>query len=70
MFKKSRELTYRKLLDGVELGTMVHGEKTLMAQFKLEKGCTIPAHSHTHEPLHGHAHLYRHIHTHSHGHTR
>ena len=29
MFKKKSQLTYRKLLDGVNLGTMVHGEKTL-----------------------------------------
>ena len=49
MFKKNNDLTYRRLLEGVDLGTMVHGEKTLMAQFKLEKGCTIPAHNHPHE---------------------
>jgi hypothetical protein len=28
---------------------MVHGEKTLMAQFKLTQGCAIPAHDHPHE---------------------
>ena len=49
MFKKKSELTYRKLLDGVNMATMVHGEKTLMARFKLEKGCAIPDHSHPHE---------------------
>ncbi len=49
MFKKKSQQTYRKLLDGVDLGTMVHGEKTLMARFKLEKGCIIPAHNHPHE---------------------
>ena len=49
MFKKKSELTYRKLLEGVKMGTMVHGEKTLMARFKLEKGCVIPDHNHPHE---------------------
>jgi quercetin dioxygenase-like cupin family protein len=49
MFKRQRDLTFRQLIDGVQLGTMVHGEKTLMAQFKLEQGREIPAHSHPHE---------------------
>ncbi len=49
MFRKNSELTYRKLLDGVKMATMVHGEKTLMARFKLEKGCVIPDHNHPHE---------------------
>ena len=49
MFKKKNELTYRKLLEGVKMGTMVHGEKTLMARFRLEKGCAIPDHNHPHE---------------------
>lgn len=49
MFKKKSEMTYRKLLEGVKMGTMVHGEKTLMARFRLEKGCAIPDHNHLHE---------------------
>lgn len=49
MFRKQRDLTHRQLIDGVQLGTMVHGEKTLMAQFKLEKGRALPDHSHPHE---------------------
>jgi quercetin dioxygenase-like cupin family protein len=49
MFKKKKELTYRALLDGVNMSNTVHGEKTLMARFKLEKGCIIPDHSHPHE---------------------
>jgi quercetin dioxygenase-like cupin family protein len=49
MFKQQNDLSYRQLIDGVQLGTMVHGEKTLMVQFKLEKGCDLPAHSHPHE---------------------
>jgi quercetin dioxygenase-like cupin family protein len=49
MFKKKSELVYRKLLDGVNMATMVYGEKTLMARFKLERGCAIPDHNHPHE---------------------
>ena len=49
MFKKADQLTYRKLIDGVDMATMVHGEKTLMARFQLAKGATIPAHNHPHE---------------------
>ena len=49
MFKKQDDLDYRQLTDGVRLGTMVHGEKTLMAQFKLNKGFALPDHSHPHE---------------------
>ena len=49
MFRKNSELTYRTLLDGVNMATMVHGEKTLMARFRLEKGCAIPDHNHPHE---------------------
>jgi quercetin dioxygenase-like cupin family protein len=49
MFKKQRDLAYRQLVAGVQLGTMVHGDRTLMAQFKLEKGCDLPEHSHPHE---------------------
>jgi len=49
MLKKKDQLTYRTLIEGVQLGTMVHGEKTLMGRFKLAKGSVIPAHDHPHE---------------------
>ncbi len=49
MFKKANQPTYRQLIDGVDLGTLVHGEKTLMARFKLRAGSDIPGHSHPHE---------------------
>ncbi len=38
-----------KMLDGVERRTLVHGERTLLAEFVLKKGFTIPRHSHPHE---------------------
>jgi quercetin dioxygenase-like cupin family protein len=49
MFKKHSDLACRQLIEGVQLGTMVHGEKTLMAQFTLEKGSDLPDHSHLYE---------------------
>ena len=49
MFRKKDTGESRQLLEGVELTTLVHGEKTLMGQFKIAKGSIIPAHSHPHE---------------------
>jgi len=49
MFRKNNNEEYRELLKGVELQTLVHGEKTLMGRFKLAKDAQIPAHQHPHE---------------------
>lgn len=49
MFRKQGTGESRQLLEGVDLTTLVHGEKTLMGQFKIAKGSAIPAHSHPHE---------------------
>lgn len=49
MFRKNSDLTFRKLVDGVQLGSMVHGEKTLMGRFKLAKGSALPLHHHVYE---------------------
>jgi quercetin dioxygenase-like cupin family protein len=49
MFRKKNSGDSRQLVEGVELTTLVHGEKTLMGQFKIAKGSVIPAHSHPHE---------------------
>ena len=49
MIKKADQLVYRPLIDGIQLGTMVHGEKTLMGRFKLAQGSLIPVHDHPHE---------------------
>ena len=42
-------LSYRPALDGIERKTLVHGEKTLMTEFRLRKGAVLPRHSHPHE---------------------
>ena len=49
MFCKKDTGDSRQLVEGVELSTLVHGEKTLMGRFKIAKGSAIPAHSHPHE---------------------
>lgn len=49
MFCKNNTVEYRELLEGVQLQTLVHGEKTLMGRFKLAKGAKIPPHKHPHE---------------------
>ena len=49
MFCKKDTAESRQVIEGVELSTLVHGEKTLMGQFKIAKGSAIPAHSHPHE---------------------
>ena len=49
MFRKKDTGDYRQLLEGVHLKTLVHGEKTLMAEFRIAKGAMIPSHAHPHE---------------------
>jgi quercetin dioxygenase-like cupin family protein len=49
MFRKAEGLIGKELIDGVELSTLVHGEKTLMARFKLKKGSALPSHHHVYE---------------------
>jgi len=49
MFNKRNEDGYKGLLEGVRMKTLVYGEKTLMSEFRLEKGKMLPLHSHPHE---------------------
>ncbi|MGD8292288.1 MAG: cupin domain-containing protein [Desulfobacterales bacterium] len=49
MFCKKDTGKTRQVLNGVDLTTLVHGDKTLMAQFNIAKGSVIPVHSHPHE---------------------
>lgn len=49
MFRKKDTGESRQLLDGIHLSTLVHGDKTLMGQFRIAKGALIPTHSHPHE---------------------
>ena len=49
MFTKRSDVAYRDLIEGVRLGTLVYGEKTLMGQFKLAGGSDLPPHDHPYE---------------------
>jgi len=49
MFYKSDSGGYKQVLEGIKLKTLVYGEKTLLAEFRLQKGANLPKHSHPHE---------------------
>lgn len=40
---------YIQVLDGIGIRTLVHGESTLMTEFRLSGGSILPAHSHPYE---------------------
>jgi len=49
MFRQCDNNGYRQVLPLIRQKTLVHGEKTLMAEFRLETGAVLPRHSHPHE---------------------
>jgi len=49
MFEKRSNAGYRLVLEGIEQKTLVHGDRTLMVEFRLQKGAALPLHSHPHE---------------------
>lgn len=49
MFYTSSTEGYEEALPGVKIKTLVYGEKTLLAELRLNKGSSLPAHSHPHE---------------------
>ena len=49
MFQKHTEEGYTLAVAGIEMKTLVHGERTLMTEFLLKKGSRLPHHSHPHE---------------------
>ena len=49
MFSHHIEGGYKTLVEGIEMKTLVHGEKTLMSEFFLHKGFKLPLHAHPHE---------------------
>lgn len=49
MFQKQDDQGYHCPIPGIRMKTLVHGEKTLLAEFHLEKGAVLPLHSHPHE---------------------
>ena len=51
MFEKQSNEGYKQPLDGIEQKTLVHGDRTLMVEFRLQKGAVLPLHSHPHEQI-------------------
>jgi len=49
MFYKVDENGYKQALPGINIKTLVYGQKTLFSEFKMEKGSTLSKHSHPHE---------------------
>ena len=49
MFRKSDDSGFKEVLEKIRQRTLVYGEKTLLAEFRLDKGAVLPRHSHPHE---------------------
>ena len=49
MFNTKNPSGYRKALEGINMKTLVHGDKTLLVEFILDKNSMLPPHSHPHE---------------------
>ncbi|MFZ3044663.1 MAG: cupin domain-containing protein [Desulfatirhabdiaceae bacterium] len=49
MFCKYSKDGYRQAVDGIQMKTLVYGDRTLLSEFHLEKGSHLPRHTHPHE---------------------
>ena len=49
MFSKHDLSDYSTPLDKIKRKTLVHGDKTLMTEFRFEQGAILPRHKHPHE---------------------
>jgi quercetin dioxygenase-like cupin family protein len=49
MITFAADTVWHDLIPGIQICTLVHGDTTLMAQFRLEAGRTLPMHGHPHE---------------------
>jgi quercetin dioxygenase-like cupin family protein len=49
MFAKQDLSGFSTPLDRIRMKTLVHGDKTLMTEFRLEQGAVLPRHKHPHE---------------------
>jgi quercetin dioxygenase-like cupin family protein len=51
MFGTHSENGYARTLEGIAMKTLVYGEATLMTEFRLSKGASLPEHTHPHEQI-------------------
>ena len=49
MFKEHDEYGYEAVIEKIVRKTLVYGEKTLLTEFRLEKGAVLPVHKHSNE---------------------
>jgi quercetin dioxygenase-like cupin family protein len=49
VFEKRSPAGYKTPLSGIRMKTICYGERTLMTEFVLEQGSTLPVHSHPYE---------------------
>ena len=49
MYRQGNENDYKDVLEKIQKKTLVYGDRTLMAEFRLEHGAELPRHSHPHE---------------------
>ncbi|RLB16000.1 MAG: cupin domain-containing protein [Deltaproteobacteria bacterium] len=49
MFSKKSDKDYRSPMEGVEFKALVHGEKTMLCEFRIKGGRKVPSHAHPHE---------------------
>lgn len=49
MFAHRKDGGYTEILDGIQIKTLVYGEKTLMTEFRLKGGKVLPMHAHPYE---------------------
>ncbi len=46
MFYKKDKADYKEIIPGVKLKTLTYGEKTLLSEFLIEQGISLPKHHH------------------------
>ncbi|HJX62572.1 MAG TPA: cupin domain-containing protein [Polyangia bacterium] len=49
MIRKASQRGYQPALPGIERKTLVYGERTLLTEFRMRKGSTLPRHAHPQE---------------------
>ena len=49
MFYNSNHVGYKQTLPGIQIKTLVYGEKSLLTEFRMEQGSQLPPHAHPHE---------------------
>jgi quercetin dioxygenase-like cupin family protein len=49
LFYKANNDGFKKVLPGIKIKTLVHGDKTLLTEFRMDAGAVLPKHSHIHE---------------------